>query len=96
MNALRISAFIQASQVFQGLISGAEEHVDTVHKYNFDGGAEVPRPELLYPKGMRGGYSIGCESLGDSTWEIVEECSKHPHTRLSFQGGLDKAFEALV
>jgi hypothetical protein len=88
-----VNAFIQTSQLFQGLISGAEEHVDTVRNYNFDGGAEVPRPELLYPERMRDGYSIGCESLGDSNWEIIEECSKHSHTRLSFQAGLDKAFE---
>ena len=75
-----VNAFIQASQLFQGLISGTEEHTDTLRNHNFNGGAEVPRPELPYPKRMNGGYSIGCESLGGSSWEIVEERSKHAHT----------------
>jgi hypothetical protein len=64
-----------------------------VRSHNFDSGAEVPGPELLYPKRMRRGYSIGCESPGNSNRQIVEECSKHSHTCLFCQAGLDKAFE---
>lgn len=87
------TAFIQASQLVQRLKSGTEQHIDAVRRYHFDGGAKVARPELLYPNRIAGGYSIGCEPRGDSSWEIVEELSKHTHTGLFFQAGFDQAFE---
>ena len=43
----RADPFIQASQFSQRVISLTEERVHSVRGNNFDGGAEVPRPEVL-------------------------------------------------